>query len=74
MSRRPERRFAVIVATCLRHVPRLLACALAMSLAASVQAQSWPAKPVKMIASFAPGSAPDIVARLVADQLSRAWG
>jgi tripartite-type tricarboxylate transporter receptor subunit TctC len=55
-------------------VRRSLVCALLLSFAASAQAQSWPAKPVKLVASFAPGSAPDIVARLVADQLSRAWG
>ncbi len=58
----------------LRLLLRALACAPLVPLAATAQAQSWPAKPVKMIASFAPGSAPDIIARLVADQLSRAWG
>jgi len=37
-------------------------------------AQSWPNKPVKLIVSQAAGGAPDIVARLVSDRLSRAWG
>jgi tripartite-type tricarboxylate transporter receptor subunit TctC len=37
-------------------------------------AQSWPNKPVKLIVSQAAGGAPDIVARLVGDRLSRMWG
>ena len=37
-------------------------------------AQSWPNKPVNLIVSQAAGRAPDIVARLVGDRLSRAWG
>ena len=37
-------------------------------------AQSWPNKPVNLIVSQAAGGAPDIVARLVGDRLSRAWG
>ncbi len=37
-------------------------------------AQSWPNKPVKLIVSQAAGGAPDIVARLVSDRLSRIWG
>ena len=34
-------------------------------------AQEWPDKPVKIIAPFAPGSTPDILARLLADALGR---
>ena len=45
-------------------------------LGASMQtvAQSWPTKPVKLVVSQAAGGAPDIVARLVSDRLSRMWG
>jgi tripartite-type tricarboxylate transporter receptor subunit TctC len=52
-----------------------IAAALAL-LGASLQApaQSWPNKPVRLIVSQAAGGAPDIVARLVSDKLSRAWG
>jgi tripartite-type tricarboxylate transporter receptor subunit TctC len=38
------------------------------------QAQAWPAKPVRWIVPNAPGSSPDIVARLAADRLSKALG
>jgi tripartite-type tricarboxylate transporter receptor subunit TctC len=38
------------------------------------QAQSWPARPIRVIVSFAAGSAPDIVCRFVTDRLSRALG
>jgi tripartite-type tricarboxylate transporter receptor subunit TctC len=36
--------------------------------------QTWPARPVKVIVSFAAGSAPDIICRFVTDRLSRALG
>jgi tripartite-type tricarboxylate transporter receptor subunit TctC len=50
--------------------------ALAASLLALVPAaaQEWPAKPVKVIVPFAPGSTPDMVARLVADRLQQKLG
>ena len=50
--------------------------ALAASLLALVPAaaQEWPTKPVKVIVPFAPGSTPDVVARLVADRLQQKLG
>ena len=39
----------------------------------AAHAQTWPTKPVKMINAFAAGSAPDIVNRVMADRLSRAF-
>ena len=40
---------------------------------ASSHAQSYPVKPVRYVVAFAAGDSPDIVARLVADRLSRMW-
>jgi tripartite-type tricarboxylate transporter receptor subunit TctC len=37
-------------------------------------AQSWPDRPVRMVVPFAPGSTPDIVARLVSDKLQQRIG
>ena len=37
-------------------------------------AQSWPTRPIRIIVSFAAGSAPDIICRFVTDRLSRAVG
>jgi len=48
------------------------AALLAFSVLAS--AQSYPAKPVQMIVAFTPGSAVDIVGRIVAEKLSQMWG
>jgi len=36
-------------------------------------AQNFPDRPVKVIVPFAPGGALDVVARLVADRLSKTW-
>ncbi len=52
---------------------RLVVLAAAMTaLAASVHADTYPSKPIKMIVPYAPGGATDIVARLIAQQLSTA--
>src|SRR3954463_5839512 len=36
--------------------------------------QSYPSSPVKVISDSAPGSAPDVILRIVADQLGQHWG
>src|SRR5579885_190709 len=36
-------------------------------------AQSWPAKTVRIIVPFGPGSTPDVVARLIADSLQQKY-
>ena len=53
---------------------RSLLVAALFAVCGQASAQSWPTKPVKLIVSQAAGGAPDIVARLVSDRLSRAWG
>jgi tripartite-type tricarboxylate transporter receptor subunit TctC len=53
---------------------RLPVLALLLFATASASAQTWPAKPVRVIVSFAAGSGPDIITRVVIDPLSRAWG
>ena len=40
----------------------------------SVQAQGYPSKPVRVIITFPPGSATDIVGRVVTQKLSEFWG
>jgi tripartite-type tricarboxylate transporter receptor subunit TctC len=46
----------------------------ALILAASVQAQNWPQKPVRFVVPFPPGGATDVAARTLADKLTPALG
>ena len=53
---------------------RLLIGALALVLAGGAQAQTWPDKPVHIIVAFTPGSATDVIARSMSNELSARLG
>jgi len=55
---------------------RLISAALiALALTGAAGAQdTWPARPVRMIVPFPPGSSPDLVGRMLAEQLTPALG
>lgn len=56
---------------------RLLGAASLAALAllsTGAMAQSWPNKPVKLIVPAGAGAAPDVIARLLGERLSQAWG
>jgi tripartite-type tricarboxylate transporter receptor subunit TctC len=58
----------------MRRVLVLLLGALLLALGSGAKAAEWPTKPVRFIIGTPAGSQPDLVARIVADQLSRALG
>lgn len=58
----------------LAHVTRLMTAAALCLCAASVSAQTYPTKPVKIIVPFAPGGTTSVLARMMADKLGLAMG
>src|SRR5512145_354220 len=54
-------------------IARILAIALAAA-ALQAQAQSYPARPVRAIIAFPPGSATDIIGRVITAKVSAIWG
>src|SRR3954471_5248457 len=56
-------------------IVRLLAvCCLSLALASAATAQSWPNRPIRLIVPTGPGAATDIMARLLADGITRKVG
>jgi tripartite-type tricarboxylate transporter receptor subunit TctC len=62
----------------MRHIAKtfslLLALLLVAAAALDAHAQAYPSKPVRMLVGFPPGGGTDILARIVAQKLSEAWG
>jgi tripartite-type tricarboxylate transporter receptor subunit TctC len=51
-----------------------LSLAIAAAYGVPARAQDYPTGPVKLVTQGAPGSGPDVIARIVADYLGRLWG
>jgi tripartite-type tricarboxylate transporter receptor subunit TctC len=50
------------------------ALAFLLLLSTAVGAQTYPSKPIRIIVPFTPGSATDVMARIVGERLNTAWG
>lgn len=57
-------------------LPRVLLACIAVTGAASAtaQTQTYPSRPIRIIAQFTPGTSTDILARVVGGKLTEAWG
>jgi tripartite-type tricarboxylate transporter receptor subunit TctC len=53
---------------------RALICFAVIAPAGQSHAQTWPSRPVKLVVPTGPGAATDVMARLLADQMSRSLG
>lgn len=51
-----------------------LLCAAALCMAAAVNAQTWPSRPLRIIVPFPPGGAVDILGRAIGQKLGDALG
>src|SRR5688572_27811773 len=55
-------------------VIRSLLAVLAALMCGAALAQSWPAKPVRIVVAYPPGGGIDVMARQMAERLTGAWG
>ncbi len=53
---------------------RLISFALAVAFAIPALAQTWPAKPIRFIMAYPPGGSSDILARPIANEMSKSLG
>ncbi len=53
---------------------RYLLLLLSWMLCTAASAQGYPSKPIRIIVPFTPGSATDVMARIVGERLNTAWG
>jgi tripartite-type tricarboxylate transporter receptor subunit TctC len=53
---------------------KLLAALLLAAISGTAAAQTWPAKPVRIVVGYPPGGPTDVLARIVAQKLTESWG
>jgi tripartite-type tricarboxylate transporter receptor subunit TctC len=59
----------------MKTIPRILLGALAaVAICADATAQAYPSHPIKIVTPYNPGGTADIMARIVAQKLTEAWG
>ena len=46
---------------------------LALVFSAAAPAQEWPSKPVRIVVAYPPGGGIDVLARQLAEKLTRTW-
>src|SRR6266481_8926804 len=71
---RPGKRACWTIEGTMKLAANLFAALLVLLAAQTASAQSsYPNRPVKILVGFTPGTAPDLSARILADQFSEVW-
>lgn len=70
----PLHRPAAAASASRRHMLGAVAAALALGLTSTPHAQTYPDKPVHIVAPFAPGGPVDVLARTLGQDFGEAWG
>ena len=61
-------------ATRVKRLFHIALCCIAVAIASAANAETWPTRPIKLIVPTGPGAATDIMARLIAEGVSRTLG
>ena len=64
----------MFIKRCVRVAAAVACLWLSAGLVSKASAQTYPTKPIKIVATFAPGGASDILARIIGQKLTESWG
>ena len=58
----------------MKNILRIIAAGVLLACLAAAQAQAWPTKPVRVMVPYPGGGGVDVLARVIAERLTKEWG